>query len=85
MPPLSKDMVLMRTLEGTRNMSTRDPSVGPRLRSALYLVTGRQTVGEMLDLAGGLAHVLEEQLRTLVEMDLLTVVEHPAKSDGARA
>jgi len=79
-PALSRDTVLTRTAEGTRHLGSRDPALGPKLRAALYLVTGRQTVGEMLNLAGGLAHVLEEQLRTLVEMRLVVVVDRP---DGA--
>ena len=83
--PLPGDIVLMRTLEGTRNLSARDPSLGPRLRAALFLVTGRQTVGEMLTVAGGLGHVLEEQLRTLLEMDLVTVVDRPDGASRPRA
>ena len=73
-PVLSMDTVLARTEEGTRQMIGRDPALGPKLWAALSLVTGRQTVGDLLALAGGLAHVLEEQLRTLVEMELVIAV-----------
>lgn len=72
---LDTDCVLARTSEGTRRMSMRDAELGSKLRSTLFLVTGRQTLGELLSLAGGLAHVLEAQVRTLLEMNLIEVVE----------
>jgi hypothetical protein len=77
---LSTHTVLARTSEGTRQMAARDPALGSKLRSALFLVSGRQTIGEMLALAGGLAHVLDAQLRTLLEMQLVVIVDQPNRS-----
>jgi len=75
--------MLARTSEGTRSMSARDPELGPKLRAALFLVSGRQTLGEMLALAGGLAHVLEEQLRTLLDRQLIVIVDRPKTEEAA--
>jgi hypothetical protein len=77
-PGLALDRVLARTSEGTRRLEARDPSLSPKLRSALALVSGRQSVGELLDLAGGLAHVLDAQIRTLLELRLVVVVDRPS-------
>jgi len=75
--------MLARTSEGTRRMSARDPQLGPKLRAALFLVSGRQTLGEMLALAGGLAHVLEEQLQTLLDRQLIVIVDRPTTEVAA--
>ena len=77
-PALALDRVLARTAEGTRRLEVRDQTLSPKLRSALALVSGRQSVGELLDLAGGLAHVLDAQIRTLLEMRLVVVVDRTA-------
>ena len=39
--------ILKRTAEGTRQMSTRDSHPSPKLRSVLFLVTGRATVAAL--------------------------------------
>jgi len=84
-PGLALDRVLARTAEGTRRLEVRDQTLSPKLRSALALVSGRQSVGELLDLAGGLAHVLDAQIRTLIELRLVVVIdrssEQPTPSD----
>ena len=78
---LGSDSLLSRTAEGTRKLSTRTPELASKLRSALFLVSGRHTFGDLLGLAGGLAHVLEAQIRTLLDMGLIEVAGRP----GARA
>ena len=82
-PVLTMATLLARTSEGTRRMSARDPELGPKVRAALVMVSGRQTLGEMLALAGGLAHVLEAQLRTLLEKQLIVVVDPPGTKAAA--
>jgi hypothetical protein len=77
---LAPDSLLSRTAEGTRKLSTRTPELTSKLRSALFLVSGRHTFGDLLGLAGGLAHVLEAQFRTLLDMGLIEVAGEP----GAR-
>ncbi|HET6265492.1 MAG TPA: hypothetical protein VFD95_11570 [Usitatibacter sp.] len=74
-PGLALDRVLARTAEGTRRLEVRDQTLSPKLRSALALVSGRQSLGELLDLAGGLAHVLDSQIRTLLELRLVVMVD----------
>jgi hypothetical protein len=82
-PAVDMDCVLARTSEGTRRMSSRDAELGSKLRSTLFLVTGRQTLGELLSLAGGLAHVVEAQVRSLLESGLIVVVDRrgPTQAD----
>jgi hypothetical protein len=65
---------LMRTAEGTRRMSARDSDLSPRLRSVLFLVTGRSTVAETLEGAGVTRNVLQGQIITLIEMGLVDAV-----------
>ena len=74
---LAPDSLLARTPEGTRKLSARTPELASKLRSALFLVSGRHTFGDLLDLAGGLAHVLEAQIRTLLDMGLIQVAGEP--------
>jgi hypothetical protein len=74
---LRPDSILSRTPEGTRKLSTRTPELASKLRSALFLVSGRNTFGDLLALAGGLAHVLEAQIRTLLDMGLIEVADQP--------
>ena len=74
---LAPDSLLSRTPEGTRKLSIRTPELAPKLRSALFLVSGRHTFGDLLDLAGGLAHVLEAQIRILFDMGLIQVAGEP--------
>jgi hypothetical protein len=63
--------LLRRTAEGTRQMSARDSDLSPKLRSVLFLVTGRSTVAEALENAGALRNILQGQLITLIEMGLI--------------
>ena len=74
---LGPESLLSRTAEGTRKLSARTPELASKLRSALFLVSGRHTFGDLLDLAGGLAHVLELQIRTLLDMGLIEVARPP--------
>lgn len=66
--------VLRRTAEGTRQMGARDSHLSPRLRSVLFLVTGRATVAETLDGAGALRNILQGQITVLIEMGLVEAV-----------
>lgn len=68
---LAVDCLPVRTGEGTRRMVARDADLSAKLRATLLLVTGRQTLGELLQLAGGIAHVLEEQIHILHELGLI--------------
>jgi hypothetical protein len=74
---LAPDSLLSRTSEGARKLSTRAQELAPKLRSALFLVSGRHTFGDLLNLAGGLAHVLESQIRILLDMGLIEVAGAP--------
>jgi hypothetical protein len=67
---LGPDSLLSRTAEGTRKLEHAHAEA--RLETALGAlpVSGRHTFGDLLDLAGGLAHVLEAQIRTLLDMGL---------------
>ncbi|MEP7068109.1 MAG: hypothetical protein ABI789_02665 [Usitatibacter sp.] len=71
---LSGADILLRTAEGTRRMSTRDTDLSSKLRSVLFLITGRATVAELLDGAGNMRDILEGQVATLIEMDLVEAV-----------
>jgi hypothetical protein len=66
--------LLRRTAEGTRQMSTRDSDLSPRMRSVLFLVTGRSTVADTLASAGGMRNMLKGQIITLIEMGLVEAV-----------
>ncbi len=72
---LARADVLARTDEGTRSLAARETDLAPQLRAVLFRVTGRCTVGEMLDGAGSLANVLEGQVATLMEMGLVELVK----------
>ena len=73
--------VLARTAEGTRQMSTRAAALSPKLRSVLFLIDGRLTVGEILDRAGSMRNVLEGQITTLMEMRLVDVAGASARAE----
>ena len=75
---LGRGDVLTRTPEGTRHMSARADDLSQNLRSVLFLVSSRPTVGELLDRAGALKNVLEGQVTTLIEMGLVEVVDNTA-------
>jgi len=68
---LAREDILSRTAEGTRRMSARADDLSPKLRSVLFLVNGRHTVGELLERAGGMKNILEGQITTLIEMGLV--------------
>ena len=70
---LDPDCLLARTAEGTRKMSSRAPDLAPRLRSALFVVSGQRTFRDLMDLADGGAHVLETQIRALLKLGLIEV------------
>lgn len=74
---LAFDCLPVRTDEGTRRMVARDADLSAKLRATLLLVTGRQTLGELLQLAGGIAHVLEEQIHILLELGLIEIAAPP--------
>jgi hypothetical protein len=84
--------LLRRTAEGTRQMSARDSDLSPRMRSVLFLVTGRSSVAETLQGAGGMRNMLQGQIITLMEMGLVEtagatptdVPGEPAPVAGAR-
>ena len=82
---LGRGDVLTRTPEGTRHMSARADDLSQNLRSVLFLVSSRPTVGELLDRAGTLKNVLEGQITTLIEMGLIEVVNHSAAPAAAPA
>lgn len=74
---LDADCLPVRTEEGTRRMVARDADLSAKLRASLLLVTGRQTLGELLQLVGGIAHVLEEQIHILLELGLVEIADGP--------
>jgi hypothetical protein len=80
-PALASGSVLARTEEGTRQMSARAAELAPKLRSVLFLVTGRISYGELLERAGSLRGVLDAQIQSLFALGLIEVVSEA----GARA
>jgi hypothetical protein len=78
---LHADDLLKRTAEGTRQMSARDSDLSPRLRSVLFLVTGRSTVAETLESAGSMRNVLQGQVTTLIEMGLVEVASAAVRGE----
>ena len=78
---LAADSILTRTREGTLKMRARSPQVSPKLRSVLFLVSGQQSYGQLLDRAGGLRGVLDAQIRALIEMGLIEVHREGARRE----
>ena len=72
---LHYDSVLTRTAEGAAKMRARSSDITPKLRSVLFLIDGQQTFGRLLERAGSLSDLLESQIRTLIDKDLIDVVD----------
>ena len=72
---LHYDSVLTRTEDGTAKMRARSSDITPKLRSVLFLIDGQQTFGRLLERAGSLSDLLESQIRTLIEKNLIDVVD----------
>lgn len=90
------DSILVRTEDGTAKMRARSSDLTPKLRSVLFLIDGRHSFGQLLDRAGALSGLLESQIRELVELKMVSVVnndeggrdlDHPesTKPSGVRA
>jgi hypothetical protein len=82
-PALDPKCVLARTSEGTRQMSARSQELAPKLRSVLFLVSGRVSFGELLDRAGSLRNLLESQIRSLLELGLIEIAGKSPAPPGA--
>ncbi len=54
-------------------MRERSSAIAPKLRSVLFLIDGSATLGDLLDRAGSLAKILEQQLEELVRLGLVEV------------
>jgi hypothetical protein len=65
--------VLHRTELGTQKMRARTSDITPKLRSVLFLINGEQTLDDLIGRAGSLAGLLETQIRTLIDLGLVSV------------
>jgi hypothetical protein len=72
---LNSDSVLQRTAAGATAMREHTAAVAPKLRAMLFLIDGNATLGDLLDRAGSLAKLLEQQVEELVRLGLAEVVE----------
>jgi hypothetical protein len=83
-PALAPQSILVRTSAGARRMATRSTELAPKLRSVLFLVSGRISFGNLLERAGSLRGLLESQIRELIRLGLLEIVgaESPAPNSG---
>lgn len=72
---LHHDSVLSRTEVGTAKMRARSSDLTPKLRSVLFLIDGLRSFGELLERAGSLSDLLESQIRTLIEKELVEVFD----------
>lgn len=56
-------------------MRARSSDITPKLRSVLFLIDGHLTFGRLLDRAGSLRDLLESQIRQLIEIELVRVID----------
>lgn len=72
---LTTDSVLQRTAEGVLAMRERSAALPPKLRSVLFIIDGNSTLGDLLDRAGSLATLLEQQVEELVRLGLVEALK----------
>jgi hypothetical protein len=68
---LTTDSVLQRTTAGATAISERRPEIASKLRAVLFLIDGSATLGDLLDRAGSLSTLLEQQVEELVRLGLV--------------
>ena len=71
---LNGDSLLQRTSAGVTAMREHTVPVAPKLRAVLFLIDGSTTLGDLLDRAGSLAKLLEQQVEELVRLGLAEVI-----------
>lgn len=65
-------------------MRTRKQTVSPKLRAVLFLIDGSQSFGQLLERAGSLSDLLESQIRELLDLGLIYVLNtDPSSSRDA--
>ncbi len=79
---LNSDSVLQRTVAGATAMREHTASVAPKLRAVLFLIDGSATLGDLLDRAGSLAKLLEQQVEELVRLGLAEVIQPAGNGHG---
>jgi hypothetical protein len=82
---LTTDNVLQRTIAGAAAISERRPEIASKLRAVLFLIDGNATLGDLLDRAGSLAKLLEQQVEELIRLGLVEALPPTGSGRDLRA